>query len=180
MFGSRTPGDSSDKPEDQRTRARSRALRLLARREKSKRGLILVLRRAGFPSAVVREVVEDLERNGLVDDHRFCRLYLGEQARLRPRSLRLLRRDLQREGIESAVIERVCAEMGAEVEESVLALSAARKKLRTAGSDPERLRRLLGARGFSRSAIEEALRSLGPLDQQNTGQQDTGEQDTSV
>jgi regulatory protein len=147
--------------DDAIARARSRALRLLARREKSKRGLGLTLRRAGFSAAVIGPVLQELEQAGMIDDRRFCRLYLGEQARLRPRSLRLLRRDLQREGIESTTIDTVCAEMLEQMDESVLVLAAARKKLRAAGSDGERLRRLLGARGFARSVIERALRELG-------------------
>lgn len=154
------PEEPAGEGTDLTARARSRALRLLARREKSRRGLTHSLRRAGFPSAVVRTVVEDLERGGLIDDRRFCRLYLGEQARLRPRSLRLMTRDLRREGIDPGMVEEVCADLGEELEESALARSAARRKLRVAGADPERLARLLAARGFGRPLVVEILREL--------------------
>jgi len=120
----------------------------------------LLLRRAKFPAAAVREVCRQLSEEGLIDDHRYCRLYLGGQARLRPRSLRLMRRDLEREGIAPPIIDEVLAEMGEELKESDLALRAAEKKLRTSGGDPDRLRRLLAGRGFTRSAVEEALRAL--------------------
>jgi regulatory protein len=151
---------NEDGAEGLAAKARTRALRVLARREKSRRGLELLLHRAGFPRATIGAVLDDLAAQGLLDDRRYCRLYLGEQSRLRPRSLRLLQADLRREGIESAVIEEVCREMGAELEEPALALAAARKKLRLSRGDPERLGSLLRARGFGRAAIDEALRTL--------------------
>jgi regulatory protein len=149
---------SGEKPPEER--ARTRALRLLARREKSRRGVGESLARAGFPREVVTGVLDDLERAGVVDDLRFSRLYLGEQARSRPRSVRLMRHDLRREGIAPEVIDRACAEMAEELDESALAAAAARKKIRVAGNDPERLRRLLRARGFGRDAIDGALASV--------------------
>ncbi len=152
--GTPDSGVPSESPE---TQARSRALRLLARREKSRAGLSRILRRNGFDAATTGRVVEDLAQARLVDDLRYCRLYLGEQARSRPRSIRLLKRDLRAEGIDDEVVDRAIAEMGDELEEQVLAEAAARKKLRAAGSDPERLRRLLTARGFAPSAIRQAI-----------------------
>ena len=158
--GSGLDAEDDEKPPE--VRARSRALRLLARREKSRRGLEVTLTRAGFSSDVIRGVLDDLEREGIVDDLRYCRLYLGQQSRTRPRSARLLRHDLRREGIDPALIDRAFADMAEELDEPALAAAAARKKLRTAGKDPERLRRLLRARGFSSGAIAEAMRSVLP------------------
>ena len=158
--GNAPDAETDEKPPE--VRARTRALRLLARREKSRRGLGVTLTRAGFSADVIRGVLDDLEREGIVDDLRYCRLYLGEQARSRPRSARLLRHDLRREGIDPGLIERAFADMAEEIDESGLATAAARKKLRTAGKNPDRLRRLLRARGFSHGAIEEALRAVLP------------------
>jgi hypothetical protein len=64
--------------------------------------------------------------------------------------------------------------MPEQLDEGALALAAARKKLRTAGSDPERLRRLLGARGFTRATIEEALGRLREQGPQNIEERDQG------
>ncbi len=155
-------GRESPETETPEAQARTRALRLLARREKSRAQLERALLRAGYPREAVGAALDDLEKQGLVDDFRFCRLYLGEQSRLRPRSPRLMRHDLGREGVRPEVIETVMEEMAADLDESALALAAARKKLRGAGSDPERLRRLLDARGFGRAAVEEALRTVLP------------------
>ena len=158
---SANPSGSAPRPGPEETtesRARTRALRILARREQSRRGLDATLARAGFPAPVRGAVLDDLERRGLLSDLRFSRLYLGEQARFRPRSVRLLRRDLQRAGVDGATIDRALAEAGEEVTDPRLVREAARKKLRTAGNDPAKLSRLLSARGFAPSLVLQAVR----------------------
>lgn len=77
------------------------------------------------------------------------------------RSLRLMRHDLRLEGVDPEVIDRACAALGEELEESALAAAALQRKRRAAGGDPERLRRLLRARGFARATVEEALAAAG-------------------
>jgi regulatory protein len=128
--------------------------------EKSRRGLSLVLVRAGFSRSVIGTVLDDLERQGFVDDRRFTRLWLSTQVRARPRSLRLLRRDLLREGVEPGIVEEGLREVAREYPEPVLAEAAARKKLRPAGADPAKLARLLAARGFATAVVQDALRAV--------------------
>ncbi len=145
---------SPDGPEE---RARSRALRLLARRERTGRGLERSLFKAGFTRDIASRVVDDLVRRGLVDDRRFCALYLGEQVRLRPRSSRLLGRDLARAGVPADIVKRALLDLAVEWSEEALAAAAARKKARTAGGDPAKLSRLLRARGFGAAVTRQAV-----------------------
>ncbi len=128
--------------------------------EKSRRGLSLTLARAGFSRSVVGAVLDELETQGLVDDRRFTRLWLSTQARTRPRSHRLLRRDLLREGVAPEIVEEGLRELAREYPEPVLAEAAARKKLRPAGANPARLAHLLAARGFAAAVVTEALRAV--------------------
>lgn len=153
------PG-TGDEAEPAEARARSRALRLLARRERTCQGLRLLLTRAGFLHRIAEQVVLELAERGLVDDRRFCRLYLGEQARTRPRSSRVLARDLRRAGVPAPVAARALQELAGEWPEEALALAAARKKLRTAGGDPAKLSRLLRARGFGTAVTRQAVASV--------------------
>jgi regulatory protein len=125
--------------------------------EKSRRGLSLVLARAGFSRLVIGTVLDDLERRGLVDDRRFARLWLSSQVRARPRSLRVLRRDLLREGVAPDIVDEALLEVTREYPEPVLAEAAARKKLRPTGADPARMARLLAARGFAAAVVQVAL-----------------------
>ena len=119
-----------------------------------------MLARAGFSRSVIGTVLDDLERRGLVDDRRFARLWLSSQVRARPRSLRLFRRDLLRQGVASGIVEAALAEMAREHPEPALALAAARKKLRSTGGDPAKLTRLLAARGFAVAVVRDALRTV--------------------
>jgi regulatory protein len=128
--------------------------------EKSRRGLSLSLTRAGFSRDVIGAALDDLERRGLVDDRRFARLWLSSQVRTRPRSVRLLRRDLLREGVAPALVEEALGETAREYPEPVLAEAAARKKLRSAGADPARMARLLAARGFGAAVVRDTLRRV--------------------
>lgn len=128
--------------------------------EKSRRGLSLSLVRAGFSREVIRTVLDDLERRGLVDDRRFARLWLSSQVRTRPRSGRLLRRDLLREGVAPGIVEETLGETVREYPETDLAEAAARKKLRSTGADPARLARLLAARGFAAAVVRDTLRRV--------------------
>jgi regulatory protein len=128
--------------------------------EKSRRGLSISLARAGFSREVIGAALDDLERRGLVDDCRFSRLWLSSQARTRPRSVRLLRRDLLLEGVAPGIVEEALGELAREYPETALAEAAARKKLRSAGADPARMARLLAARGFAAAMVRDTLRRV--------------------
>ncbi len=157
------PGESlpsGDDDENPHARARSRALRVLARREVSRKDLSARLRRAGFGAGIAGEVLDDLEAEGLLDDRRFCMLYLRSQARSRPRSWRLLIRDAAEKGVSREIIESVRVELEAETTEEDLAAAAARKKARTSRGDPDALRRALAGRGFTPSVAEQAIRGV--------------------
>jgi regulatory protein len=140
--------------------ARTRALRLLSHRERTRRGLERILAAAGFPRSAIRLALDDLETRGLLSDLRYARLYLSAQARARPRSRSLLRRDLERAGVARETANHALGEGGDDLSEESLARAAARNKLRTAGNDPARLSRLLRARGFAPGVVRRALVEL--------------------
>ncbi len=156
--GESLPSGGND--ENPHARARSRALRVLARREVSRKDLSARLRRAGFGAGIAGEVLDELEAEGLLDDRRFCILYLRSQARSRPRSWRLLIRDAAEKGVSREIIESVRAELEADTTEDDLAAAAARKKVRASRGDSDALRRALAGRGFTPSAAEQAIRGV--------------------
>jgi len=153
------PGGDDENPH---ARARSRALRVLARREISRKELAARLRRASFDAGVVDSVLDDLEASGFLDDRRFCSAYLRSQARSRPRSWRLLVRDAAEKGVSREIIELVKADLEADTTEESLAEAAARKKARASRGDPDVLMRALAGRGFTPSVAGRAVeRALG-------------------
>lgn len=134
-------------------------MKLLARRERSCQGLRSSLIRAGIGTEAAAEVVDELAGKGWVDDFRYCRVYLLHHVRLRPRSLRLLERELRNEGCVAEAVQKALAELE-DVTEEGLALEAARKGVRRARGNPDRLRAFLARRGFSRSTVEDTVSRL--------------------
>ena len=152
-------GSSTERPVGERLR--SRALELLARRERSCQGLRASLLRSGATASDVDPVIEELSAQGWVDDARYCRAYLLHHARLRPRSVRLLAQELRREGCADDVIARVRDELSEVLDEDALARAAAEKGARTRRGDVGRLMAYLARRGFAHSTVQRALETLG-------------------
>ncbi|MDN6319046.1 MAG: recombination regulator RecX [Marinobacter sp.] len=61
--------------EDQEYKARSVALRLLARREHSRHELVQKLRQRKLDSSIISLVLDDYEQEGWLDDDRFSEVY---------------------------------------------------------------------------------------------------------
>jgi regulatory protein len=130
--------------EPQRAEALAVATRALARREHSRRSLQERLLRAGVGSAEADEVVEELQRVGLVDDGRFA----GERSRVlaeRGKGDAAIRFDLRRAGVESAEIEQALALLEPERDR-------AQRVVERRGATPETAR-LLTSRGFEEDIV---------------------------
>lgn len=84
--------------DDQQYKARSVALRLLARREHSRQELTLKLRQRKLDSSVISSVLDDYEREGWLDDDRFSDVYAQQRIDLGYGPLKVLA-ELQQRGI---------------------------------------------------------------------------------
>jgi regulatory protein len=121
------------------------ATRALARREHSAHGLRERLVRAGVPDTDANDVLEELQRVGLLDDGRFA----TERARVlaeRGKGDAAIRFDLERAGVETAEIE---AAMSAVEPESERAGRIVDRRGATAATA-----RLLSSRGFDEAVVE--------------------------
>ncbi|PSF14395.1 recombinase RecX [Marinobacter fuscus] len=67
------------KQDDPDYRARSTALRLLARREHSRSELALKLRQRDIPSATIDSVLDDYEQEGWLSDERFADVFARQK-----------------------------------------------------------------------------------------------------
>ena len=132
----------------------------MAVRWRSRAELDRRLRRAGFDPEDVGSAIEDLERAGLVDDARFARELVADQAGRRLAGDRAVRYALMAKGVAGDVAAQAMESAGDEAER---ALALARKRaVRLAPSEPEaayrRLYGLLLRRGFGPSVAREACR----------------------
>jgi SOS response regulatory protein OraA/RecX len=131
-----------------RADALARAARALKPRDRSRRSLEDRLAGAGVPAATRGEVLETLERVGLVDD---ARVAASRARHLAGRGFgdEAIRHDLEGEGVAAELVAEAVAELEPE-RERAKALAAKR------GADA-RTARWLAARGFEASSIEDAL-----------------------
>ena len=139
-------------------RAMAEAHRLIGHRMRTRRELAVRLRSRGRPEDVVEEVLDRLEKVGLIDDGRFARQWIGERLRSRPAGLSLLRRELRQKGIDAEFIEAALEESASGEGETGRAYEALHRQIhRYARLDRDAAHRrmvaFLGRRGFGQGVI---------------------------
>jgi regulatory protein len=141
-----------------------RALGLLAVRPRSRRELERRLLQARFHASEVHDVLQRLERVGLVDDRAFARQYAEHRFGTRKEGSRGVVQGLRAAGISPALAATVAGEAGDDDEDRAAELARSRAT-RLRGVAPEkafaRLSTLLMRRGYgpeiARGAAREAL-----------------------
>jgi regulatory protein len=129
--------------------AYNRTLDYLSYRPRSRAEVVTYLQKRDVAQSQIDEIVERLERSGLVDDEAFARFWVENRERFRPRGPRALRYELRGKGVSSEVIEQALAM----VDPTESAYRAAEKKARQLGhtDQPTFYRKLveyLARRGF--------------------------------
>lgn len=156
-----SPGLFDVEAEKEKTTVRNRALRLLDQRARSRSELTTRLLDAELPQAIVHDVVQDLERSGLVNDTEFAYEWVRQRHARRGKSSRVLDRELQEKGIDAETRAMALEQISA-ADEDAMARELARKKARSVRHQPadraeydKVLRRVVGVlarRGFSEGA----------------------------
>ena len=156
-------------------RARERALRLLAIRPRSVEELRARLGRHGIPRSTLGAVIAELEAQGYLDDLAFARSWIAARAGPRAYGIGRLRLELRRRGVPSTVVDQAVREaagadpdLGAAEERSALTLVERRLAAYRRLAPEQRARRiaaLLSRRGFARSTIVRALKTIGGVTQ---------------
>ncbi|WP_100641421.1 regulatory protein RecX [Marinobacter salexigens] len=85
--------------DDQEYKARSTALRLLARREHSRLEMVLKLRQRKIENSIISMVLDDYEGEGWLDDNRFAEVYSRQRMDLGYGLLKI-QAELQQRGIQ--------------------------------------------------------------------------------
>jgi len=153
-------GAAKKKP---RGTARDRALNLLSFRDRSRREIEQRLLRAGYEPDEVVGAIEGLERVGLVDDERFARAVVEQQAGRRLSGRRAVESALWSKGVDRQVAAAALGELDAPGAELDRACELARQRAgRMRNLAPEvayrRLAGLLARRGYAPGVCHEATR----------------------
>ena len=146
-------------------RAMAEAHRLIDYRMRTRHELAVSLKSRGRPDDVIVEVLDRLEKVGLIDDGRFARQWIDERLRRRPVGLTLLRRELRQKGIDPEITEAALEESASGEEESDRAYEALRRQThRYARLDRDAAHRrmvsFLGRRGFGQGVIYQTVQRV--------------------
>lgn len=144
--------------DDQEYKARSVALRLLARREHSRQELALKLRQRMLESSVISMVLDDYEGKGWLDDSRFADIYARQRIELGYGPLKVLA-ELQQRGIHQSPS---CLDELSDADWTRNARLLREKRfgfadLRDDWNEKARQARFFTRRGFTANQIERAL-----------------------
>ncbi|MEJ2599545.1 MAG: RecX family transcriptional regulator [Anaerolineales bacterium] len=99
------------KAEDEHEVAYQRAIKFLNYRPRTENEIRQNLRKHDVPDNVRDEVVQRLQRAGLLDDRRFARAWVETRVDLHPRSRRALAYELKQRGVGQQVIEQSLEEV---------------------------------------------------------------------
>jgi len=106
--------------------ALQRALNYISYRPRSVNEVRKNLKKKEIQNHIINEVMERLQRGGLVDDQKFAEFWVENRSEFRPRGSHVLRMELRQKGISDKIINSVTSK----IDEDYLAYQAAIKQAR--------------------------------------------------
>jgi len=157
------PTDPDTDPRAVIVAGRTIAMDRLAARDRSRHELLEALGRRRFPDDVAREVVDGLERDGLVDDERFARVWVESRGRTKGLARSVLRMELRRKGIADEVADAVLADVDPDAERQAAHRLVQRKLRSVQGLDQSvqvrRLTSMLARKGYAPQIAFDVVRA---------------------
>jgi regulatory protein len=137
------------------------ALHFLSYRPRSENEVRRRLRRRGFDSDIVEEVILKLKERRLIDDLAFSEYWRNNRLSFSPRSRRLIKLELMKKGVTAETANEAVKDLD---DENCIYEAGLRKARRLSGSDYDAFRRrlydYLRRRGFSYETIKYAVERL--------------------
>jgi regulatory protein len=137
------------------------ALYLLGRKARSKREIVEKLRAKEYPESEIAATVSQLEKNRLIDDVIFSKIYAEDKVRIYRRGRHRIALELLQKGIDKELIQEVTKNINSEVElEAARSLLESKTRQWRQLTDRQRFERsvsLLQRRGFSGATIRQAI-----------------------
>ena len=144
-------------------KAQDTALHFIGYKMRTVKEIRMKLEEKEFSKEVIEKVVAFLEKYGYADDREYCRKYMKEKLRMKPKSGYALKIELRQRGISSRIIDEVMAET--EINEESDAFRWLERKSR--GQWPpendkkkKQLYDFLLRKGYSYDIIGEAFRQM--------------------
>ena len=147
-------------------KAQDTALHYIGYKMRTIKEIRMKLEEKEFSEDIIERVVEFLEKYGYADDGEYCRKYIREKLRMKPKSGYALKIELRQRGISSRIIDEVMAET--EMDEGGDAFRWLERKSR--GNWPpaddkqkKKLYDFLLRKGYSYDIIGEAFREMNEI-----------------
>lgn len=140
------------------TRAKKKALHLLAHMDRTEQQLRTKLTEGGYPPEIVEQALEYVKGFHYIDDVRYARTYL--EYRKGGKSLRQMEQELYQRGISRADVQAALKEMEAPDEEQQIRQWMEKKHFDAEAADRQeraRLIRFLMRRGYGMAVIQRVL-----------------------
>ena len=150
------------KVEDELEFAYQRAIRYIGFRMRSVSEVQQKLNQQDIDTVVIENVIERLQKSGLLNDLSFAQMWIENRNEFRPRSHRMLAIELTKKGIQSDIISQIIEET---TSDEVLAYTAAKKQARKYKhlewqEFRRKLSSFLARRGFSYSTINPTVNQV--------------------
>jgi regulatory protein len=150
------------KVEDELEFAYQRAIRYIGFRMRSVSEVQQKLNQQDIDTVVIENVIERLQKSGLLNDLSFAQMWIENRNEFRPRSHRMLAIELKKKGIQSDIISQIIEET---TSDEVLAYTAAKKQARKYKhlewqEFRRKLSSFLARRGFSYSTINPTVNQV--------------------
>ncbi len=150
------------KVKDELEFAYQRAIRYIGFRMRSVSEVQQKLNQQDIDTVVIENVIERLQKSGLLNDLSFAQMWIENRNEFRPRSHRMLAIELVKKGIQSDIISQIIEET---TSDDVLAYTAAKKQVRKYKhlgwqEFRRKLSSFLARRGFSYSTINPTVNQV--------------------
>jgi len=156
----------------------NRVIHFLSYRPRSEKEIIDYLKKKNSYSKVqegeekekldimIAAIVGNLKEHKFINDEEFARIWISQRTKIKPRSLRIIKRELIEKGIDKEKIDELLADSENEVPSDFqMAFSLAQKRAKRYIGLPkqeffEKMGRYLASRGFNYDIIKEVINKI--------------------
>lgn len=143
-------------------KAQDTAIRFLGYKMRTRKEIEKKLMASEYPEDIIERVIAFLEKYDYVNDRIYCKKYIKETLKLRPKGIFLIKQELKAKGVAESIIDEVLGET--EIDEQSQAEALLMKKYEDfANMDYKELNKVYGflqRKGYSFGIIKEAVSNL--------------------
>ena len=143
--------------------AKSAAVKYLSLKLRTEKEVRQKLRGDGYDAGNIEKVVEELKTIGYINNRLYAQKYVFDRSKLKPKSKKLLKLELQSRGIPADVADEVLGDWN--VDEAIVAAELARRKFGKYDLTDEAVLKkvymFLHHRGYNHDLIDDVVRNLG-------------------